>query len=242
MDWTAGFDQGGDYLVTFYATDGVGIDSEIVQITVNEVGNQAPILTAIGAKNVGESGNLNFGVTASDADATTPNLSTSALPAGATFVDSLNGSGSFDWSPDFTQSGIYNVTFYASDGLLTDSEVVTITVNDAGNQLPVLAAIGSQTTIEGTNLNFNLLAADVDGPSPVLTTSILPIGATFIDNGDGSGSVDWTPGFTQSGTYGVTFYATDDSLAVDSDVVTISVNEAGNQPPVLAPLVSRGVH
>ncbi|MCH7948734.1 MAG: hypothetical protein IIC66_13150, partial [candidate division Zixibacteria bacterium] len=241
FDWTPGFDQSGDYLVTFYATDGVGIDSEIVQITVNEVGNQAPILTAIGAKNVGEGGNLNFGVTASDADATTPNLSTSALPAGATFVDSLNGSGSFDWSPDFTQSGIYNVTFYASDGLLTDSEVVTITVNDAGNQLPVLAAIGSQTTIEGTNLNFNLSAADVDGPSPVLTTSILPIGATFIDNGDGSGTFDWTPGFTQSGTYGVTFYATDDSLAVDSEVVTISVNEAGNQPPVLATIGSKSV-
>ncbi|MCH7946408.1 MAG: hypothetical protein IIC66_01275, partial [candidate division Zixibacteria bacterium] len=241
FEWTPGFDQSGDYLVTFYATDGVATDSEIVQITVNEVGNQAPILTAIGAKNVGEGANLNFGVTASDADATTPNLSTSALPAGATFVDSLNGSGSFDWSPDFTQSGSYSITFYASDGPLTDSEVVTITVNDAGNQLPLLTAIGSQTTIEGTNLSFGLSAADVDGPSPVLTTSVLPIGATFVDNGDGTGNFDWTPGFTQSGTYGVTFYATDDSLAVDSEVVTISVNEAGNQSPVLATIGSKSV-
>ena len=55
-----------------------------------------------------------------------------------------------------------------------------------------------------------------------------------MDNGDGTGSFDWTPTFVQSGTYPVTFYATDDSLAVDSEQVTITVTEPGNQAPVLA--------
>ena len=115
-----------------------------------------------------------------------------------------------------------------------DSEVVTITVNEAGNQLPVLAAIGARSTTEGANLNFGISAADVDGPAPGLSTSALPGGATFIDNGDGTGTFDWTPDFTQAGAYNVTFRATDDSLAVDSEIVTVTVFDAGNQTPVLA--------
>ncbi|MCH7948403.1 MAG: tandem-95 repeat protein, partial [candidate division Zixibacteria bacterium] len=235
FDWTPTFVQSGVYSVTFYATDGIATDSEIVAITVNNV-NQAPILAAIGNKTVDEGQNLNFTVTASDADGTAPTLTTSSLPAGATFVDSGNGTGSFDWTPDFLQSGTYNVTFYATDDSSSiDSEVVTITVNEAGNQQPILAAIGAQSTNEGVNLNFGVSATDAES-TPSLTTSTLPTGASFTDNGNGTGTFDWTPDLTQAGTYNVTFYATDDSSAVDSEIVTITVNDAGNLPPVLNPI------
>ncbi|MCH7948751.1 MAG: hypothetical protein IIC66_13240, partial [candidate division Zixibacteria bacterium] len=238
FNWTPTFTQNGSYFVIFYATDGTASDSEIVSITVNEAGNQAPVLAAIGAKSVSEGANLNFGLSASDADATIPVLSTSTLPTGAAFTNNGNGTGNFNWTPDFTQSGIYSVTFYAADGALTDSEVVTITVTEAGNQAPVLATIGTQSTTEGISLNFGISATDVDSTVPTLSTSALPSGASFIDNGNGSGSFDWTPNFIQSGTYNVTFYATD-GIATDSEVVTITVTEAGNQTPILAPIGSQ---
>ncbi|MCP4566355.1 MAG: hypothetical protein GY841_02110, partial [FCB group bacterium] len=65
-------------------------------------------------------------------------------------------------------------------------------------------------------------ATDIES-TPVLTTSTLPTGASFVDNADGTGDFDWTPTYLQSGSYDVTFYATDDSSAVDSEIVNITV-------------------
>jgi len=225
FNWTPTFLQSGSYDVTFYATDdSSAVDSEVVTITVNEVGNQLPELTAIGAKSTDENINLNLTITATDIESI-PVLTTSSLPSGAAFLDNGDGTGTFDWTPTFLQSGSYDVTFYATDdSSAVDSEVVTITVNEAGNQLPVLAAIGVKVTTENENLNFDVSATDIES-IPVLTTSSLPSGAAFLENGDGTGTFDWTPTFLQSGSYDITFYATDDSSAVDSEIVTITVNE-----------------
>ncbi|MCH7948677.1 MAG: tandem-95 repeat protein, partial [candidate division Zixibacteria bacterium] len=241
FDWLPNFLESGVYIVTFYATDdSSAVDSEIVTITVNDAGNQLPILSAIGAQSTTENILLSFGVSATDIEST-PVLTTTALPTGAIFTDNANGTGSFDWTPTFLQSGVFNVTFYATDdSLVIDSEVVTITVIDAGNQLPVLSAIGAQSTTENVLLSFAVSATDIES-TPTLTTSTLPTGAVFTDNGNGTGSFDWTPDFLQSGSYNVTFYATDDSTAVDSEVVTITVTDAGNQLPVLSAIGAQSV-
>jgi hypothetical protein len=234
FDFNPDFTQEGAYPVTFYASDGVATDSEVVTITVQGT-NLDPVLDPIGPQAVAEGANLNLTITASDPDGTIPVLTTSTPPANATFSDNGDGTGTFDFNPDFTQEGSYPVTFYASDGIATDSEVVTITVNHT-NQAPVLTAIGPQLVDEGANLNFIATATDADGEIPVMTTSALPANATFLDNGDGTGTFDFNPDFTQGGTsYDVTFYAAD-GVETDSEVVTISVNDAGNQAPVLDPI------
>ncbi|MCK4461057.1 MAG: hypothetical protein KAW46_04600, partial [candidate division Zixibacteria bacterium] len=235
FNWTPTFTQSGTYPITFYATDdSAAVDSEVVIITVTEPGNQLPVLAAIGSQSTTENVPMTFGVSATDADGAAPTLTSSTLPTGATFVDNGNGTGDFNWTPDYLQSGIYDVTFYATDdSAAVDSEVVTITVSEAGNQLPLLATIGAQSTNENVLLAFGVSATDVES-TPTLTTSALPSGATFVDNGDGTGDFDWTPTYLQSGSYPITFYATDDSAAVDSETVTITVNEAGNQLPILS--------
>jgi len=60
----------------------------------------------------------------------------------ASVIDSGDGRMLFIFEPNFTQSGIYNVTFTASDGLCADSEVVKIMVIDALNHAPVLRQSG----------------------------------------------------------------------------------------------------
>ncbi len=93
---------------------------------------------------------------------------------------------------------------------------------DCGNEPPVLNPIGPQSTTEGVNLNFAVSATDAES-TPSLSTSILPQGAGFTDNEDGTGSFNWTPVFPQAGNYNVTFYATDDASAIDSETVLITV-------------------
>jgi hypothetical protein len=194
--------------------------------------NHPPVLDSIGPKATDENVNLNFTVTASDPDGTIPDLTTSTLPDGAAFTDHNDGTATFDWTPDYTQADIYSITFYATDdSSAVDSEAVEITVNNI-NQDPVLDSIGPKSTDENVSLNFTVTASDPDGTIPDLTTSTLPDGAAFTDHNDGTATFDWTPDYAQADIYSVIFYATDDSSAVDSEAVEITVNNI-NRAPVL---------
>ncbi len=192
----------------------------------NNLPNQAPVLAPIGPRTINAAENINFNVSAIDPDSTIPSLLTSLLPSGAGFTDNDDGTGTFDWIPGSNQIGDYNVTFYATDdSSAVDSEVVIITVV-LENHAPELAAIGPQATDEGTNLDFEVTASDIDGTTPSLSTSTLPTGAGFTDDGDGTGDFNWTPDGSQSGIYQITFHA-GDGLLTDSEVVTITVNDTG---------------
>ena len=228
------FTQEGAYPIVIKALDAsLEVDSAIVTVTVTNV-NQIPALAAIGAQATTEGIALSFPVTATDADGTVPVLSTSTLPGTAVFTDSLNGSGSFEWTPTFADSGTHFVSFFATDADFpsdSDSEVVTITVGDAGNQAPVLDTIADQLIAEGTTLNLTISASDPDGVIPALRAEGLPANAIFADSGDGTGLFSFSPDFQQSGAYPITFIA-DDGLLADTQIVTMTVTEAGNVPPV----------
>ncbi len=110
----------------------------------------------------------------------------------------------------------------------------------AGNNPPTLNPIGPQATDEEVSLNFTVTASDPDGTIPVLTATPLPSGAVYTDNADGTASFSWTPTFEQAGEYPVTFSATDDSLAADSELVIITINGV-NRPPLLDPIADASV-
>ena len=91
-------------------------------------------------------------------------------------------------------------------------------IANAQTVAPILAPIGAQSTTEGTLLTFGVSATDGDATIPTMTTSTLPSGAGFSDNGDGTGTFTWTPGYTDAGSYNVTFYANDIVTAdIDSE-------------------------
>ncbi|MDH4185892.1 MAG: putative Ig domain-containing protein [Nitrospira sp.] len=237
--WTPTEAQGpGSYTVTFSVTDGVVSTSELVTITVNEV-NIAPVLAPIGSKSVNEEEELRFTISGSDVDAPTQTLiySATGLPVGATF-DAVTRE--FVWTPTEAQGpGSYNVTFSVTDGLLTTSETITITVNEV-NIAPVLAPIGNKTVNEETELRFTISGSDVDDPVQTLVYSAtgLPTGATFELL---TREFIWTPTETQGpGVYNVTFSVTD-GVVTTSELVTITVNEV-NIMPVLAPIGNQTVN
>jgi len=202
----------------------LGIAPDMGAIEFIPPSNQPPLLDSIGPKSVDEGQSLNFGISATDSEST-PALSTSSLPPGASFIDNADGTGVFDWTPTYTQSGIYDVTFYATDdSSAVDSEVVIITVNNV-NRSPVLAGIADTSVEEGQNLNFGVSASDPEGTIPTLSVESLPSNANFVDNGDGTGTFDFSPDYTQEDIYNVTFIASDGDLA-DTEVVAITVTPA----------------
>ena len=119
----------GVYSLRVRAEDKAGRTADAV---VTVLVDDPPELDPIGDRTVDEGALLDFTVTASDPDGTTPSLSAAALPDGATFTDNGNGTGDFGWTPgyDAAEGFPYNVTFTASDGDLEDSETISLTVNN----------------------------------------------------------------------------------------------------------------
>jgi hypothetical protein len=148
-------------------------------------------------------------VTASDPDGQTiTSLTASGLPSGATFTpNGSNTSGTLDWTPGFSQSGSYTVTFTASNAL-SGSATTEITVSNL-DRAPVVGAPAAVGVAEGVPLALQVTATDPDGQAIVtLTATDLPEGATFTPGpGNETGTLEWTPTFGGAGVYTVTFTA-----------------------------------
>lgn len=87
--------------------------------------NSAPALTKIGDRSVLEMESLYIELVAEDPDGDTVVYGCDNLPEGATLNEIT---GEFRWTPDHSQSGVYNLIFTASDGAMTGQLTVRIEV------------------------------------------------------------------------------------------------------------------
>ena len=80
--------------------------------------------------------NLSFTVTGSDPDGDHVALSANPVPSGALFSDQGDNTGTFSWTPDDTQAGVYEVPFVGNDGHGgTGTATTNITVVDVGSDV-----------------------------------------------------------------------------------------------------------
>ena len=225
----------GSETITFRATDPGSLFSEDAA-TFAVSANSVPVLNPIGTKTVVELQTLNFTVSATDADGTTPILSTSTpLPGTATFVDNGDGTGVFNWTTDANDAGAYSVTFFATDANYPgdmDLEDVLIVVGEAGNQRPVFAPVNDTLILEGSTLVMNVSATDPDGGAPSLSVNTSLENYTFADHGDGTGTLTYSPDYTDAGIDTVRFFATDNGLPqmTGTEIAAITTVDL-NQPP-----------
>jgi len=141
FDWTPSQAQApGNYSVEFQASDGFLVSSATTSITVRAI--QSPSLAAIRDWTINDETQLTFKANATDLNIPPAPLTFSLVgaPSGA----SISSDGVFDWTPTETQSGVFSFTVRVSNGALTDSKIVTVTVVEV-EQPPVLTVPGAQT-------------------------------------------------------------------------------------------------
>ncbi len=114
------------------------VDGDEISLEVTDgeftVSGQPPELAEIGNQQVDEGQTLEFTVSAVDPDGDALTFSATDLPQGSTFEN-----GVFSWVPNSEQAGPYSVTFAVDDGKGgTDSETITITVEDVEELLPAI--------------------------------------------------------------------------------------------------------
>lgn len=215
------------YEVSAYDAAGNESDkSNSAQATTLKYTNHPPVLDAIGNKSVDEGSLLTFTISATDPDDDDLSYSASTLPSGSSFNSSTQA---FSWTPTYNQADSYQVTFTVSDGDLTDSETITITVNDIPyvNHPPVLSSIGNKTVDEHKLLQFQIKATDLDGDTLTYSATNLPSGASF---DKATRTFSWVPSYSQSGKYSGVHFEVSDGTDTDYEDITITVNDV-NQPP-----------
>ncbi|TWT79056.1 putative Ig domain protein [Planctomycetes bacterium CA13] len=239
--WTPTETQGpGEFDVTVRVTDNGVLELDAAAtftITVNEHG-KPPVLEPIGNRSVDERTRLLFTAAATDGDIPAGTLSYSLaadesgdVPAGATMDPNT---GVFSWIPSEAQGpGVFTFDVVVSDGELTDSETIVVTVGEV-NVAPSLDQIGNQTVDEGTLLAFTATTTDADLPGNAMTYRLAPNGSPEIPAGSSinetTGEFTWTPSEDQGpGIYKVDVIVSDGEFS-DSETITITVGEVNVQP------------
>ena len=91
------------------------------------------------------------------------------------------------------------------------------------NHAPILAPISNQAMNAGDTLKVQVVASDLDNDPITLSTGTLPAYGSFVDNGNGSGTLTFNPANADAGSYKITINASDGKQNVSTDF-TLTVN------------------
>lgn len=146
----------------------------------------SPVIVTPDSAEVTENEPLSFGVSATDSNLTTLSFSATTL-ANATLTDHGDGTATYDFNPDYSQSGEYTIEFIATDGVLADTSQLVITVAN-GCQCPCHGDPGCNGAIDVLDV-INTISVAFRGESAIVDTDCFPNpgGRTDVDC---SGSTD----------------------------------------------------
>lgn len=187
---------------------------------------------------------LEFTITASDPDNDQLSLMMidNELPPFVDFTDNGNGTGTFSWTPGYTDAGEYHPLFVVSDGNMEAETAVTIMIENV-DAPPVYTSYPESIEVdEGAQTQFTITAEDVDGDAFAFEMAIIDgnpgVMPEFVDNGDGSATFTWTPGFEDAGEYLFEFHLLSQNMEFPDVVIEIpaTVYNVNRPPEVVNPI------
>ncbi|MEP7006680.1 MAG: hypothetical protein ABI810_11910 [Sphingomonas bacterium] len=236
------------YNVTVVASDGQLSTSKVLTVTVTNI-NEAPIITSNGG---GDTASISVNentiavatVTSTDPENTARTYSIAGGADAAKFtINASTGALSFIAAPNFEApadvgaNNVYDVTVRASDGTLSDTQAIAVTVANVNEALSITSG-GSFTVAENQLAAATVTAVDLDGTAPTYSITGGADAALFsINSATGALSFIAAPNFEApadagaDNVYNVTVRASDGTFS-DTKALTISVNDV-NEPVVI---------
>ena len=193
-------DDGGTYLITIKAANGVGTDAtQSFTLTVN----QAPAITSANEATFRSGQTGSFNLVASGFPKPKFSILSGSLPSGVT----MGADGRIQGTPDGGAGGVYSITMSASNGVAPDArQAFTLKVQES----PVIFGRNSMSFRAGVNSSYWFTSFGF--PAPVFTVQgTLPAGVTLSTNGLLAG----TPPASAQGVYPITILASN-GLAPDA--------------------------
>jgi hypothetical protein len=145
-----------------------------------------------------------------------------SLPGGVTFVDNGDGTATLAGTPATGSNGVYPLTITASNGVSPNAtQSFTLTVDGP----PVITSAAAKTFTEGASGSFTVTTTGT--PTSALSESgTLPSGVSFVDNGNGTGTLAGTPAVGTQGVYPITIGATNGQSPDATQSFTLTVDGA----------------
>jgi VCBS repeat-containing protein len=200
-------------------------------LLVNDV-NEAPTAVADTFsmnENTALNGNILTNDVDPDGDALTP-LITRGPNNGTVLLNSATGA--FVYTPNSNFFGSDSFDYTISDGSLTSSTTVSITVIDVND--PPVGSADTYTTDEDTALNViaanGVLFNDTDNDNDPLTAVLVTGPANGSLTLNANGSFDYTPFLNFNGTDSFTYRPNDGTASGDPVTVTINVTPVNDAP------------
>ena len=243
------------YDVTVQVSDGSLTDTQNIQVTVTDV-NDAPVMTANSGSAIETSIDENTTapievITAADDDGQKLTYSISGGTDETLFnIDTATGALTFKNSPNFEapadagKDNVYSVNVTVSDGSLTDTQAVNITVENV-NDAPVFSGGGSTsaTVAENKVIVTTLAASDADSDAIQTYTIIGGADAALFSIDPSSGELQFigVPDFEKpqdagkDNVYELQVQVSDGTLT-DTETVSVTVTEVNEAPEITSNL------
>jgi type III secretion system FlhB-like substrate exporter len=252
-DYEAPTDVGSNnvYDVTVQASDGTLSSTKAIAVTVTAVNDNTPVITSGATANVAENTTAVMTVTATDADLPAQTLTYSIVggaDAAKFAINASTGALSFATAPDYEaptdvgSNNVYDVTVQASDGTLSSTKAIAVTVTAVNDNTPVITSAATASVAENTTAVMTVTATDSDQPAQTLSFSIAggADAAKFTINAStGALSFISAPDFetpTDAGgnnIYDVTVQVADGQGGTDSQAIAVTVTSGNDNAPVI---------
>jgi hypothetical protein len=224
-----GLGQVGDYNLTFTASNGVAPNAtQSFTLTVT----RPPLITSVNNATFVVGTANTFTVTTRNTHPKSTLSFTGNLPGGVTFVPHNDGTATLSGTPVAGSQGIYFLTITATNGSKPDAvQVFTLTVQNAApvTHAPTITSAASTTFTVGTEGIFTIHTTGTP-TSSIILIGALPDWLTFVDNTDGTATLDGIPDPGGPASYSLTITATNGIAPDAMQVFTLFVN---NPPPAI---------
>jgi hypothetical protein len=170
------------YNVAVQVSDGTLTATQDIVVAIIAVNDNTPVITSNSNLSIAENAVVVTTITATDADLPAEPLTYSIVGSvdSALFgINSSTGELTFLTVPDFEipkdagVDNIYNVAVQASDGTLTATQDIVVTVTPVNDNTPVITSNGNLSISENTAVVTTVTATDADLPAQPLTYSII---------------------------------------------------------------------
>ena len=211
--------------------DGALTATQTFTIVVTLV-NDAPIAVADTATVLEDAAATSIDVLANDTDEEGDPLTLVSVTTSGTGTVTINGA-LLEYTPAADFNGTEEVSYTVSDGLLTSSEVLTITVTPV-NDSPTITSIAVTTATEDIAYTYTITTEDVDGDLVTVSAIGLPSWLTLTDN-----TLSGTPTEGDTGSE-ITITVTDDGdgTLTATQIFTIVVTPVNDAPTITSTVVT----